>query len=69
MHIGPPLLAALGLVARERDFHMIVRFALERNPQGKALDRKQRYREVGIFWEHGKREGRYADVVAMEKLL
>lgn len=69
MRIGWSLLRALEPVARQRNFHKIVLFALERNAQGKALYRKQGYREVGILREHGKLDGQFVDVVAMEKIL
>lgn len=69
LHVGSSLLAALELVARTGGFHKIVLFALEQNAQGKALYRTQGYREVGILREHGTLEGRFVDVVTMEKLL
>jgi phosphinothricin acetyltransferase len=67
--VGSVLLASLERRAAELDFHKIVLFALTSNARGCALYRKHGYREVGVFREHGRLDGIYMDVVAMEKLL
>ncbi len=67
--IGYSLLAALEPIAAESGFHKIVLHALNANEQGKRLYLKSGYAEVGIFREHGLLDGRYVDVVAMEKVL
>ncbi len=65
---GSMLLAQLGNAAT-RNFHKIVLHALNHNERGKRLYLGAGFREVGVFKEHGKLDGRYVDVVAMEKLL
>jgi L-amino acid N-acyltransferase YncA len=67
--MGFALLDALlnGVAARE--FHKIVLHALNENEAGKRLYRKCGFSEVGVFKEHGLLDGRYVDVVAMERLL
>jgi L-amino acid N-acyltransferase YncA len=67
--IGYELLAHLTQLAKERGFHKIVLHALNVNEHGKALYRKAGFNEVGIFREHGRLDGRFVDVVAMELLL
>ncbi|MGA7569892.1 MAG: arsinothricin resistance N-acetyltransferase ArsN1 family A [Candidatus Aquilonibacter sp.] len=67
--IGSSLLTALAPIALAGGFHKIVLHALNENEHGKRLYRKSGFVEVGVFNEHGKLDGRYVDVVAMEKLL
>ena len=67
--IGYALLAALEDEAVKGGFHKIVLHALNANVRGRRLYEKAGFREVGVFKEHGKLDGRYVDVVAMEKLL
>jgi L-amino acid N-acyltransferase YncA len=67
--IGLALLEALEPGARAAGFHKIVLHALEENAAGKRLYLKSGFAEVGVFKEHGLLDGRYVDVVAMEKLL
>jgi L-amino acid N-acyltransferase YncA len=67
--LGQSLLEALEVAARGGDFHKIVLHALEENEPGKRLYRRSGFIEVGVFREHGLLDGRYVDVVAMEKLL
>jgi L-amino acid N-acyltransferase YncA len=66
---GTLLLRAVEDVARCNGFHKIVLFALTVNAAGQRLYRKAGYREVGIFREQGVLDGRFVDVIAMEKLL
>ncbi len=66
MGVAQPILARR---ATELDFHKIVLFALVSNAPGQALYRKHAYREVGVFREHGRLDGIYMDVIAMEKIL
>ena len=66
---GKALLEVLEVAARKGDFHKIVLHALEENEAGKRLYRRSGFAEVGVFREHGLLDGRYVDVVAMEKLL
>lgn len=66
---GYVLLTALAQEAAKSGFHKIVLHALDSNINGKRLYRKSGFREVGVFREHGSLEGRYVDVVALERLL
>lgn len=66
--IGKILLGDLEQRARG-SFHKIVLHALDENVAGKRLYVSAGFREVGVFREHGKLDGRLVDVVAMEKLL
>lgn len=67
--IGKRLLRALEPVARANEFHKIVLFTFPFNEAGQRLYRGLGYREVGVFKEQGRLDGRPVDVVAMEKLL
>lgn len=67
--IGAALLDGLAAHARAGGFRKIVLHALNANEPGKNLYRRAGFREVGVFCEHGKIDGRYVDVVSMEKLL
>jgi phosphinothricin acetyltransferase len=67
--IGSALLMRLESEARAGGFYKIVLYALNRNEHGKRLYVKSGFREVGVFREHGSIDGRFVDVVAMEKLL
>ncbi len=67
--IGYALLQRLIADAGALDFHKIVLHALDLNEYGKHLYRKAGFVEVGVFKEHGRLEGRYVDVIAMEHLL
>ncbi len=67
--IGQSLLEALEVTAHSGGFHKIVLHALDANDAGKRLYRRFGFVTVGVFKEHGLLDGRYVDVVAMEKLL
>ncbi len=67
--VGTVLLNAVENLARRNGFHKIVLFALAFNAAGQRLYRKAGYREVGVFREQGVLEGRFVDVIAMEKLI
>jgi phosphinothricin acetyltransferase len=67
--VGTTLLNEIEVRARRADFHKIVLFALAQNDAGRRLYHKMRYRDVGTFKEHGRIDGRFVDVIAMEKLL
>ncbi len=67
--VGSALLSPLVEEARRGAFHKIVLHALDDNEQGKRLYRKCSFVEVGVFREHGVLDGRFVDVVAMERLL
>lgn len=67
--IGGTLLRALISRAKEGGFHKIVLHALRHNEAGRRLYRSCGFRYVGTFREHGMLDGRYVDVIAMERLL
>jgi L-amino acid N-acyltransferase YncA/protein-tyrosine-phosphatase len=67
--VGSVLLRALETTAKAHDFHKIVLFTFTFNAGGQGLYRKLGYREVGTFHEMGKLDGRFVDVMAMEKTL
>lgn len=67
--VGYALLQRLIGEAGALGFHKIVLHALDCNDHGKRLYRKAGFVEVGVFKEHGRLEGRYVDVIAMERLL
>jgi len=67
--VGERLLAALEELARSRGVRKLVLFALPGNRAGRALYDKRRFREVGVFEEHGRLDGTLHDVLIMEKLL
>ena len=67
--VGSMLLRALEKTAKAHGFHKIVLFTFTFNAGGQGLYRKLGYREVGTFHEMGKLDGRFVDVMAMEKTL
>lgn len=67
--IGSLLLTEIERLAKENDFHKIVLFTFPFNKLGQGLYLKNGYREVGIFKNQGILDGKYVDVMAMEKLI
>jgi len=67
--VGRSLLADLIAAAADRGFHKIVLHALHSNEAGKSLYRRCGFEEVGVFRRHGKLDGEFVDVIAMELLL
>ncbi len=67
--VGSALLASIEVQAKRNDFHKIVLFALAANGASQKLYRKMAYRDVGVFEEQGRLDGRFVDVIAMEKIL
>lgn len=67
--IGGKLLTAIDEAAHVNGFHKIVLFTFPFNESGQKLYQKQGYRQVGIFQNQGVLEGKFVDVMAMEKLL
>lgn len=67
--IGSILLTAIDEAAHENGFHKIVLFTFPFNESGQKLYQKLGYRQVGIFKNQGVLEGKFVDVMAMEKLL
>ena len=67
--VGSRLMEAFDAAAGERDFHKIVLFTFAFNAAAQRLYRSRGFREVGTFRNQGKLDGRYVDVMAMEKLI
>ncbi|WP_019120513.1 arsinothricin resistance N-acetyltransferase ArsN1 family A [Brevibacillus massiliensis] len=67
--IGSQLLHAIDKVAKANGFYKIVLFTFPSNQLGQGLYRKCGYREVGVFEKQGILDGRFVDVMAMEKWL
>jgi L-amino acid N-acyltransferase YncA len=67
--IGGLLLDALIASARGIGFHKMVLAALAHNRIGIALYTRAGFTQVGVYHEHGQLDGRWVDVVIMEKLL
>lgn len=67
--IGGKLITFIESAAKEYGFHKIVLFTFAFNELGQGLYRKKGYREVGVFQNQGMLDGKFVDVMAMEKLL
>lgn len=66
---GGKLLSTLEAKARENNFHKLVLFTFPFNGLGQGLYKKMGFREVGIFQNQGVLDGKFVDVMAMEKIL
>ena|SRR5438067_9354411 len=67
--IGRQLLDTLVVSARGIGYHKMVLAAMADNGAGIALYTRAGFTHVGIYREHGQLDGRWRDVVIMEKLL
>ena len=67
--IGGALLAHLEVLAAQRGFHKLVLAMFPSNSAGVALYRRKGFREVGTYREHGRLDGRWVDILIMEKIL
>ena|SRR5262252_6498242 len=67
--IGRELLDALVAEARAIGFHKMVLAALAHNAAGLALYTRAGFTHVGVYREQGQLDGRWVDVVIMEKIL
>lgn len=67
--VGRALLERLIELAREIGYHKMVLAMFPFNETGKLLYSKFGFREVGIYEEQGFLDGRWVDVLIMEKLL
>jgi L-amino acid N-acyltransferase YncA len=67
--VGKALLAALIDRARDLDYHKLVLAAFPHNEAGMGLYRRFGFREVGVYREQGLLDGRWVDVIIMERLL
>ncbi|HWO75563.1 MAG TPA: arsinothricin resistance N-acetyltransferase ArsN1 family A [Bacillus sp. (in: firmicutes)] len=67
--IGQELLKEIEKEALSKEFYKLVLFTFPFNALGQGLYKKLGYREVGIFQNQGILDGKFVDVMAMEKLL
>lgn len=67
--IGRGLLQALIDVAREQGYWKLISRIFPFNTASRALCRAVGFREVGIYEKHGQLEGRWLDVVIVERLI
>ena len=67
--VGRRLLERLVALARELDYHKIVLAALPFNEAGVALYQRIGFTHVGVYREQGLLDGKWVDVLIMEKLL
>lgn len=67
--VGSRLLGELERLARGLGYHKLVLSAFPWNEAGMALYRRFGFREVGVYREQGKLDGRWVDTVIMEKIL
>ncbi|MGI8554286.1 MAG: arsinothricin resistance N-acetyltransferase ArsN1 family A [Dehalococcoidia bacterium] len=67
--IGDALLGALEGQARDLGYHKLVLAAFPSNAPGMRLYERHGFLTVGIYHEQGMLDGRWVDVIVMEKLL
>ncbi|HEX8033540.1 MAG TPA: arsinothricin resistance N-acetyltransferase ArsN1 family A [Ktedonobacterales bacterium] len=67
--IGDALLSALEERAREIGYHKMVLAAFPVNAPGMRLYERHGFRMVGVYREQGVLDGRWVDVIIMEKIL
>ena len=67
--VDDALMAALEVRARAGGYHKMVLAALPTNAPGMALYERQGFATVGTYHEQGMLDGRWVDVVVMEKVL
>ncbi|MBW8310789.1 MAG: GNAT family N-acetyltransferase [Rhizobium sp.] len=67
--LGKALLQALVGAARERGFWKLVSRIFPENAASRALCQRCGFREVGTYEKHGRLDGRWRDVVIVERLV
>jgi L-amino acid N-acyltransferase YncA len=67
--LGSALAAALGQEAEGAGFHKIVGKLLADNEASRRLVARHGFREVGVHLRHGRLDGRWRDVIVVERLL
>jgi len=67
--VGNALLAALVERAREIGFHKMVLAAFPFNDRGMKLYERHGFRTGGVYKEQGMLDGKWVDVILMEKIL
>lgn len=67
--IGAALLGHLETLAAQHGYHKLVLAMFPSNLAGVALYRRRGFREVGTYREHGRVDGRWVNILIMEKIL
>jgi L-amino acid N-acyltransferase YncA len=67
--VGRLLLERLITLARQLGYHKMVLAAFPFNTGGMALYERVGFKTVGVYREQGQLDGRWVDVIVMEKLL
>jgi L-amino acid N-acyltransferase YncA len=67
--VGDSLLTALEIRAPTLGYHKLVLAAFPHNAAGMRLYERHGFTTVGIYREHGWLDGRWVDVIVMEKIL
>ena len=67
--VGSLLLDELETRAREHGFHKLVLAAFPYNDAGMRLYQRHGFRTVGVYREQGRLDGKWVDVIVMEKIL
>ena len=67
--VGRMLLAALVDAARDRGYWKLVSRIFPFNAASRAVCRSCGFREVGVYEKHGQLDGRWLDVVIVERLI
>ena len=67
--VGAALLAHLETLAARHGYHKLVLAMFPSNRAGVALYQRRGFREVGTYREHGRVDGRWVDILIMEKIL
>ena len=67
--LGGGLLGALVARARELGYHKLVLSAFPGNEAGMRAYRRAGFRDVGVYREQGRLDGRWVDTIVMEKRL
>jgi L-amino acid N-acyltransferase YncA len=67
--VGRQLLDRLTVLARELGYHKLVLAMFPTNATGLALYQRCGFREVGTYREQGVLDGKWVDVLIMEKIL
>ena len=66
---GSALLAHLEVLALRHEYHKLALAMFPSNLAGVALYRRRGFREVGTYREQGRVDGRWVDILIMEKIL
>jgi phosphinothricin acetyltransferase len=67
--VGKQLLASLVDAARDRGYWKLVSRIFPSNEGSRALCKSCGFREVGVYEKHGRLDGRWLDVVIVERLI